>query len=541
MAASTFQLFFITETWLLPGILDKEVVAPGYNLLRCDRSGKSRGGGVAIVTPALYDLRGIDTELDNKTGCDCELVCGGLYRNNNLLFVVVCVYIPPTASEAQYFAVFKSPPKLNVDEAMAAASENSNNRIHIQCILSQDINIALKKLKPKRSAGPDGNQDVLIYKFHPTVCVYAPNAPLHGLRGRCCASGTAAGGGHRCFNVLLTLSSVAFAFWDSGTTTPKRISKDLTPRQSFFRWERVESLYVKFWYSHFDWDEINDRRKLYVFAGLSIDFIPLGTAILLGKRVLITSANFLEPYLTRQRDVRIWALGRAGKHVTPYRYRVWRFRRLIPRSNNPEHWHGPRGIHVPRHDISVVHSFDQIYIHDRYSPSHEYAFKGTLCQKDYIIEHFLWYGGSGFIDLEHIRENYKIKYARQFRDEIVDCSNYLPKWWGKFICIKNKYSFAGTASGGGLFSGPERGGPDLLIGLGCFEIRYNEDRILVFTDLRYYIDRINIYANITPGEYYEYAYPEYSITYGWLYDDNTNHPYIPTWHIKDDMFPLGRR
>ncbi|XP_026750779.3 uncharacterized protein LOC113511353 [Galleria mellonella] len=334
---------------------------------------------------------------------------------------------------------------------------------------------------------------------------------------------------------------MAFAFWDTGTTTPKFVSKDTTPRQSFFRWEQVDAPFMSFWFTHWDWDIIADRRKLHVFAGISIDFIPLGTAIILNKRVLITSANYLEPYLDRQRDVRIWALGRAGKHMTPYRYRVWRFRRLIPRSDNPEHWHGPRGVHIPRHDVSIVHSFDQIYVYNKLSTSYQYAYKATLCDKHYIIEDFIWYGGSGFLSLKHIEENYKIKYARQLKDDIVDCSKYLPKWWGKFICVKNTFSFPGIANGGGLFSGPARAGPDVLIGLGCFEIRYNEDRILVFTDLRYYIDRINIYANITPGEYYEYAYPEYSVRYGFLYDSSSNDPYIPLWQIQNDLFPLGRK
>lgn len=61
-----------------------------------------------------------------------------------------------------------------------------------------------------------------------------------------------------------------------------------------------------------------------------------------------------------------------------------------------------------------------------------------------------------------------------------------------------------------------------LVGLGCFEIRYNEDRIMVFTDLRYYMDMINMFANITPLEYYEYAYPEWS--------------WMPTWGIIQEVF-----
>lgn len=263
------------------------------------------------------------------------------------------------------------------------------------------------------------------------------------------------------------------------------------------------------------------------------DFIPLGTATILNRRILLTAANFLDPHMHRQRDLRIWALGRAGRHDTPYRYRVWRVWRVLPKSRNPEHQHGPRGIHSPRHDVAVIISLDQIYIYYTRPTRYQYSFRAGLTGPHDVLTNDLMMAGSGYEYLQHIYENYKIFYHALKKADVVDCSKYLPKWWGKFICIRNVAGFPGLQNGGALLSG------DNLVGVGCFEIRYNEDRIFVFTDLRYYVYLIYKYANITPGQYYEYAYPEFSIKLGFFYDGGSNYPYIPSWQIQYDLYPLG--
>jgi hypothetical protein len=213
---------------------------------------------------------------------------------------------------------------------------------------------------------------------------------------------------------------------------------------------------------------------------------------------------------------------------------------MLPKSNNPEHWHGSTGDHVPRHDLTVIHSMDQMYI---FGPSIRYLYpaRAILTEKHRVLngdDDKIWVSGSGYINLKHIRENYKIKRATLTRDEITDCSKYLPKWWGKFICMVNNIGLSGTPNGGGLFI--TNGAVDTVVGIGCFEIRYNEQRIMAFTDLRYYVDWITIYANITPGDYYEYAYPKWSVHGGYTYDSG-NKPYIPKWMIRYDLFPLGRK
>ena len=44
---------FMTETWLKPEILNSEVNIDGYNLFRCDRNLRERGGVAAYVRQDL--------------------------------------------------------------------------------------------------------------------------------------------------------------------------------------------------------------------------------------------------------------------------------------------------------------------------------------------------------------------------------------------------------------------------------------------------------------------------------------------------------
>ena len=67
---------------------------------------------------------------------------------------------------------------------------------------------------------------------------------------------------------------------------------------------------------------------------------------------------------------------------------------------------------------------------------------------------------------------------------LVDCAEWLPRHWGFFICIRNIYNVAGLSSGATLFTKRK------LFGIGSFVVFKNDTGILVFTDVRYYVDLI---------------------------------------------------
>lgn len=268
--------------------------------------------------------------------------------------------------------------------------------------------------------------------------------------------------------------------------------------------------------------------------------INLGTAAILNRRTVLTAANLLDPYMNDAQTIRVWALGRKGQNNMPWRYRVWRLTRISPRSSNPEHCHGPFCYHVPRHDVCIVHTLDQMYIFHFISPKWAYATRTFLTKaKDDLIDDDLFFAGSGYEYHQHIAENYKIFYTAPTIEQIVDCSQLLPKWWGKFICILNPENFPGVQNGGPLVN------VNNLVGLGCFMITYQDNSYFVFTDLRFYVWSIYQLASIKPGEYYEYAYPHWGTT---LIDEENetlgedydlNWVNIPTRQVEDSLYPLG--
>ncbi|CAB3223038.1 unnamed protein product [Arctia plantaginis] len=347
----------------------------------------------------------------------------------------------------------------------------------------------------------------------------------------------------RLSNVLSTLlwfpCPLVFGFWDFGTSTISWSTwrADWTARQSRFRWQKSESDSFRFYFPWWNWYELEFRRRLYCVCGISYEMLNLSTGALLNRRTVLTAANCLEPYIKDPLMLRIWALGNKGEHITPFRYRAWRVTRMYPRSVNPEHQHGPFAYHSPRHDVSVIHTRDQMYITSKISWRYHYPYRAFLPTYTMIyLSDLQFMVGSGYEYLEHIYENYKIFFTHLSKSIVRDCSELLPKWWGKFICMTNTLSLPGVQNGGGLYD------YHVVIGLGCFEIRYNEDKMFVFTDLRYYVLAIYALAHIEPGEYYEYAYPQWSVQTGWfgMFDWSGNNPYIPSWQIKNDMYPMGK-
>lgn len=210
---------------------------------------------------------------------------------------------------------------------------------------------------------------------------------------------------------------------------------------------------------------------------------------------------------------------------------------MFPRSDNPEHAIGPRKRHVARHDLAVVTTWEQVWHARGFDWWWRYAQRMKLPKKrEALVKHDgLLMFGSGFWNENDIHQMYKIRFGRfEPRKHVVNCELYLPKFWGKFICLKNWEHFKGAPYGGPLMSVDKT-----IFGIGCFSIHFNEDQILVFTDVRYYISRIYVLANHTPGEYYEYSYPEYSVKRGWLWDEWGDTKAMDTNQIDYYPFPLG--
>ena len=78
------DVVIVTETWLTPDILDKEIPPSGFNLYRCDRPGTKRGGGVLVaIKTVIKSNRRDDLELN------CEFVAYEIYPSK-CMKVAVC-------------------------------------------------------------------------------------------------------------------------------------------------------------------------------------------------------------------------------------------------------------------------------------------------------------------------------------------------------------------------------------------------------------------------------------------------------------------
>lgn len=138
------DLFFITETWLAPGITDEEVAPRGYSVLRRDRPGTGMGGGAAIVVaPGRYQIREIQPPSGiSKDGY--ELTCAGIYSCNKLEIVAICTYLPPRSKENVYERMFESIEALSAkyDNVIICGDFNLNSCTQdvcyrYECLLSQ--------------------------------------------------------------------------------------------------------------------------------------------------------------------------------------------------------------------------------------------------------------------------------------------------------------------------------------------------------------------------------------------------------------------
>ena len=88
----------VTETWLRPDISDSELLVhlPGYQLLRCDRAGRQRGGVCLLLRDDL-----IGDVLNSYTNGVCELLVVHVHQLNTV--VAVC-YRPPDTTLGEFEA-----------------------------------------------------------------------------------------------------------------------------------------------------------------------------------------------------------------------------------------------------------------------------------------------------------------------------------------------------------------------------------------------------------------------------------------------------
>ncbi|XP_045494218.1 uncharacterized protein LOC123693257 [Colias croceus] len=84
----TEHLFAITESGCSPSIQDREIIPPGYQILRCDRNDGRKQGGVFLVATQRLELREVRAPGVAIDSCVFEMVCATVHLGRQLDLVL---------------------------------------------------------------------------------------------------------------------------------------------------------------------------------------------------------------------------------------------------------------------------------------------------------------------------------------------------------------------------------------------------------------------------------------------------------------------
>lgn len=245
---------------------------------------------------------------------------------------------------------------------------------------------------------------------------------------------------------------------------------------------------------NFTWIEKDDRYDFIV--GIAFDEKPIGTGSWIRPNVVITSATVAEtPLRSENRPDRLSV-------TTIHEY--WNGRRTYPvicytviNRHQPwvKHGNSQRNSvqHSPTHDVLMltVESFVLAYpAVPLKQAGNRLPFIIKAAPPNFSIYTQGWtYAGFGQTDMQHVETNLDLEMEQHEDHVLVDCDEYIPRRWGRFLCISNVNNITGISSGAPLIQN------EFLVGIGCFEMTRGNESILVFTDVRAYI---SVFEYCTP-------------------------------------------
>lgn len=212
----------------------------------------------------------------------------------------------------------------------------------------------------------------------------------------------------------------------------------------------------------------------------------MGIGVFFDKNLVLTSATIIEPLsdLTKMFVYSIYgaydnsAIWPVVCATTPYKEQ---------RKERGIKWHplGYDSKHSGLHDLMVLYvdsennydlapeASNAIYRHA--FSMHMAMWNQSLLPSGFVIP------GFGFIDEDHVKRMNVMEIELYGQPVLVDCDDYFPRDWGRFICIANFRNAIGVQSGAPLIQ------RNLIYGIGSFALQKGEERILVFTDVRDYL------------------------------------------------------
>jgi len=105
LTSENIDVLCLTETWLHPDIPSEYIEIENYTLIRRDRAGVGKGGGICIFVRDVFTVRTIDVvstiELDNTT----EVLCVQIQLNKNKAIIVAAFYRNPRGKASSFSCI----------------------------------------------------------------------------------------------------------------------------------------------------------------------------------------------------------------------------------------------------------------------------------------------------------------------------------------------------------------------------------------------------------------------------------------------------
>lgn len=234
-----------------------------------------------------------------------------------------------------------------------------------------------------------------------------------------------------------------------------------------------------------NWLEHNDIVDC--VCGISYGGKPIGVGVFFDLNLVLTSATAVEPYLKDLKGLRVHSIFGAYDLNMPWNVTCVTTSYRFERKN---YWHplGYDNKHSGIHDLTVLFAdstIDYDLAPEAVNTSNRHAFSMYLATRQHrILSKGFIFAGFGFIDEEHVTRMNELEIEIYDEAVLVDCDDYIPRDWGRFICIANLRNDTGVQSGSPLLQ------RNLIYGIGSFALEKGEDKILVFTDVREYVSHL---------------------------------------------------
>lgn len=218
-------------------------------------------------------------------------------------------------------------------------------------------------------------------------------------------------------------------------------------------------------------------------CGISHNDIPISIGVFFDRNLVLTSATPIEKYMNNLKSLKVHSI--YGSETTVANWKVICANIAYDEQRKP-YWLslGHDNKHSGRHDLAVLFadSGDYQLAPEASNATLRHAFSSFLATpENRLLTKGFIFGGFGYLDKEHIRSMNDLEAEILSDPVLVDCDDYIPRDWGRFICISNVNNVTGVQSGSPLLQ------RNLIYGIGCFALEKGEDKIFVFTDVRDYV------------------------------------------------------